>query len=52
MRTSPVWTWTGLVRGGAGRAVRPFVMNNRAELQQAVEDFQAGRMGQIPAGHA
>ena len=29
----------------------PFVMNTREELAQAIEDFQAGRMGHIPAEH-
>ncbi|HEV7757409.1 MAG TPA: pirin-like C-terminal cupin domain-containing protein, partial [Acidimicrobiales bacterium] len=27
----------------------PFVMNTRSELMEAFEDFQKGRMGQIPA---
>jgi redox-sensitive bicupin YhaK (pirin superfamily) len=27
----------------------PFVMNTREEIVQAVEDYQAGRMGVIPA---
>ncbi|MDQ3979386.1 MAG: pirin family protein [Actinomycetota bacterium] len=33
-------------------AYGPFVMNTRAEIVTALEDYQAGRLGTIPAAHA
>jgi hypothetical protein len=29
----------------------PFVMNTREEVMQAISDYQAGRLGSIPAVH-
>jgi quercetin 2,3-dioxygenase len=30
----------------------PFLMNTRAQILDAIDDFNAGRMGTIPAGQA
>jgi redox-sensitive bicupin YhaK (pirin superfamily) len=29
----------------------PFVMNTHEEIVQTLEDFAAGRLGQVPVGH-
>ncbi|HUH06212.1 MAG TPA: pirin family protein [Egibacteraceae bacterium] len=33
-------------------AYGPFVMNTKAQIIEALEDYQAGRLGQIPAAHS
>jgi redox-sensitive bicupin YhaK (pirin superfamily) len=50
-RTEPldVLLLGGLPIGAAIAHYGPFVMNTREEIKQAIEDFQAGRLGIIPA---
>lgn len=55
-QTGPTGQWEILLLGGAPirepvMQYGPFVMNTKQEIIDAITDFEAGRMGQIPAEH-
>ena len=50
-RPSTSWFWAAGPSASPSYAHGPFVMNTRAEIVQAFEDFQAGRLGTVPADH-